>query len=178
MEFIMSKEIKIDPRRKLVTKTNFKGIIVYGNDEFTKKSGFKKEEYIFKPHNIIRHPDMPKIIFEEMWKNIKKKKNFFSIVKNKTKSGNYYWVWTDFEIELDHSNLPDYYIATRRAVPSAAKKEIIKLYDELLVLEKTDSLQVAREYLEWFLKEKKMDFNEYMLSLLKKKSLTERLRGF
>jgi len=175
---INNKEIKVDPRKKIVTKTNFKGHIVFGNEEFIKKSGFSKEEFRFKNHNIIRHPDMPKIIFKMMWNNLKNNKNFVAIIKNKTKSGNYYWVNTDFYIELDHSNLPDYYTAYRRAVPKFAKKEISKLYKDLLEIEKNGTLADSENYLNNFLKEKNTTFEEYTLSLLNKKTFLEKLRFF
>lgn len=174
----MNKEIKLHPRKKIVTKTNFKGNIVYANDEFSNMSGYTKKEFIFKSHNIIRHQDMPKTIFKLMWKSLRAKSNFLAIIKNKTKCGNFYWVTTDFDIELDHSNLPDYYTATRRAVPKYAKKEIEKLYSNILNIEETQSLEDASIYLNSFLEDKGYSFCEYIDSILKKKSFFEKVKGF
>ncbi len=54
-----------------------------------------------QPHNIIRHPAMPKVIFKVLWDNLKKGNNYHAIVKNMAESGRYYWVITDFDISKD-----------------------------------------------------------------------------
>jgi len=58
----------------LISKTNPKGIITYVNNLFCKISGYTREELLGKPHNIVRHPDMPKTVFKELWETIKDKK--------------------------------------------------------------------------------------------------------
>ncbi|MEJ2500674.1 MAG: PAS domain S-box protein, partial [Campylobacterales bacterium] len=59
----VDEEIKLDPKKYIVSKTDPKGIIEYGNDYFVEISGYKESELIGQPHNIIRHPDMPKVVF-------------------------------------------------------------------------------------------------------------------
>ncbi len=77
----------------LVSKTDPNGIITYVNDNFCKISGFSKEELIGKPHNIVRHPDMPKEVFADMWRTIKEKKRLWSgVIKNRKKDGGSYYV--------------------------------------------------------------------------------------
>lgn len=77
----------------IVSKTDIKGNITYVNEEFTKISGYTKDELIGKPHNVVRHPDMPKKAFEEMWDTIKnQKKTWKGKVKNRKKDGTHYWV--------------------------------------------------------------------------------------
>ena len=76
----------------LLSETDEKGFIRYANDEFCEISGFSLEELIGKPHNIVRSPDMPKAAFEDLWKTIQSGKVWNGIVKNKTKSGDFYWV--------------------------------------------------------------------------------------
>jgi len=76
----------------IVSKTDPKGIITYVNDNFCKISGYSKEELIGKPHNIIRHPDMPKEIFKDMWDTIKRGEIWRGIIKNRKKDGGEYWV--------------------------------------------------------------------------------------
>ena len=72
----------------LISKTNPKGIITYVNNLFCKISGYTKEELLGKPHNIVRHPDMPKTVFKELWETIKDKKQpWTGIIKNRTKQG-------------------------------------------------------------------------------------------
>lgn len=77
---------------QIVSKTNLEGIINYVNDDFIKISGFSEQELIGAPQNIVRHPDMPEMVFAEMWKKIKDCQPWTGIVKNRCKNGNYYWV--------------------------------------------------------------------------------------
>lgn len=73
--------------------TTEKGVIVTGNEVFTRISGFLAEELVGKPHNIIRHPDMPRAAFYTVWKNLKAGKPFSGYVKNMAKDGACYWVF-------------------------------------------------------------------------------------
>ncbi|RXJ85480.1 PAS domain-containing protein [Arcobacter cloacae] len=86
------KEIKLCKKIMIVSETNEKGIIKYANDDFCKIAGFTKEELIGNPHNLVRHKDMPKAAFEDLWNTIKSGKIWKGIVKNRTKDGGYYWV--------------------------------------------------------------------------------------
>ena len=88
----MEKEILLDKKIMIVSETDEKGNILYANEDFCKISGFSKEELIGRPHNIVRHPDMPRTAFRTLWDDVKKGKEWRGIVKNKTKDGNYYWV--------------------------------------------------------------------------------------
>ena len=76
----------------IVSKTDTKGIITYVNDNFCEISGYESYELIGKPHNIVRHPDMPKEIFQEMWAMIKRGEIWRGIIKNRKKDGGEYWV--------------------------------------------------------------------------------------
>lgn len=89
---ITNREILLDPGAILVSQTDLKGYITDANDAFVAISGFTREELIGANHNIVRHPDMPKEAFEDLWKTIKQGKPWTGLVKNRTKSGNYYWV--------------------------------------------------------------------------------------
>jgi len=85
-------EVMMKPGTLLVTRTNLKGIITYANDAFIEISGFTKEELIGSNHNVVRHPDMPPAAFEDLWMCLKAGKPWSAPVKNRTKSGDYYWV--------------------------------------------------------------------------------------
>ncbi|NPA60016.1 MAG: PAS domain S-box protein, partial [Epsilonproteobacteria bacterium] len=76
----------------IISETNLKGIITDTSQAFCHISGYKKEELIGKPHNIIRHPDMPKEAFKDMWKTIQDNKVWTGSVKNIRNDGSYYWV--------------------------------------------------------------------------------------
>ncbi|OCL92277.1 PAS domain-containing protein [Aliarcobacter thereius] len=88
----MSKEVKFGKDIIFVTETDEKGIIIFANDDFCKVSGYLLNELVGNPHNIVRHEDMPKDVFANLWKTIKSGKIWKGIVKNKTKNGDYYWV--------------------------------------------------------------------------------------
>ncbi|WP_456404404.1 EAL domain-containing protein [Hydrogenimonas sp.] len=98
----------------IVSKTNPKGIITYVNDAFCKISEYSKEELLGKPHNIVRHPDNSPEIFRQMWDTIKKRKEIWQgVIKNRTKSGKFYYVQTTIKPILDQNGEVLEYIALR-----------------------------------------------------------------
>ena len=76
----------------IYSQTDLKGIIVEANDTFAAISGYAVEEMIGKPHNLVRHPDMPKEAFADLWHSLKQGRPWQGIVKNRRKDGGYYWV--------------------------------------------------------------------------------------
>ena len=170
-----SKEIKLSFEDILVSKTDINGRITYGNDKFMEVSGYSKEELIGTPHNIIRHPDMPKVIFYFMWQSIKRGRNIMAVVKNQSKNGNYYWVTTDFDIQKGRTGEIRNYIAFREPTPRKVIKEIEEIYRVLLDIEKDKGMDGSIEYLELFLSEKGMSYNEYIEDLAKPTSFREKI---
>ena len=88
----MSKETVLDKNAFLVSETDAKGIIKFANEDFCKIAGYKKEELLGSPHNMVRHSDMPKAAFKDLWQTVQSGKIWKGIVKNKTKDGGFYWV--------------------------------------------------------------------------------------
>jgi aerotaxis receptor len=86
-------EYKLDRETIIVSETDRKGKIIYANEAFCRISKYSKDELIGKPHSLLRHPDMPKAAFEELWRTIKSGKIWKGVVKNRTKDGGYYWVY-------------------------------------------------------------------------------------
>lgn len=76
----------------LVSETDLFGTITYANDAFVEVSGYKREELIGQPHNILRHPDMPAAAFADLWRSLKLGLPWSGLVKNRRKNGDYYWV--------------------------------------------------------------------------------------
>lgn len=76
----------------IVSKTDTRGVITYCNRTFMRISGFSEAELFGQPHNIIRHPDMPRGAFRLLWKQLQAGNEFFGYVKNLCKDGSYYWV--------------------------------------------------------------------------------------
>lgn len=85
-------ELKLNKDTMIVSETDEKGNIIYANNDFCTMAGYTKEELIGKPHNIVRHPDMPKAAFADLWKTIQAGQIWNGIVKNKSKDGSHYWV--------------------------------------------------------------------------------------
>ncbi len=113
-------------RSSIVSKTNSKGIITYVNDQFCEISGYTKDELIGKSHNILRHPDMHKDLFKEMWSTILKKQPWRGVVKNQKKDGTYYWVEATINPIMDNNGNIEEYIAVRNDITKT-----IQLHEEL-----------------------------------------------
>jgi PAS domain S-box-containing protein len=166
------KEVVLDPKKYIVSQTNPQGFIEYGNDYFIEISKYSEEELIGQPHNIIRHPDMPKIIFKMMWDRIKKGQNILALVKNLAKDGSYYWVITEFEPRRDAlSSQIISYTAFRRAAPRDAVSEITPLYKKLVELEESSGMESSEKYLRDFLESKKMTYDQYIDEIVQNKGL-------
>ena len=89
---VTDKEVLMKQSTILVTRTDLKGHILYANQDFIDISGFKQEELLGASHNIVRHPDMPPAAFEDLWWCLKAGRPWSALVKNRTKTGDYYWV--------------------------------------------------------------------------------------
>lgn len=89
---LTGRERSFDKSQRLISATDTAGKILYCNDEFEEVSGFKREELIGSPHNIVRHPDMPPAVYAHMWQCLKAGKCWMGIVKNRCKNGDHYWV--------------------------------------------------------------------------------------
>jgi PAS domain S-box-containing protein len=76
----------------LISRTDLKGKITYANQAFFEMCGYSEEELLGSPHNIVRHPDMPEIAFDDLWKTLKVGESWTGMVKNRCKNGDYYWV--------------------------------------------------------------------------------------
>ncbi len=148
-------EIVLDPKRYIVSETDEKGKITFCNDYFMEVSGYSEEELIGKPHSIVRHPDMPKVVFKLLWETISAGKNINAVVKNLAKDGRYYWIFTEFEIrkDTDTGKIIGYH-ASRKTISPHVIEIIANLYAELLKVEKSNGVEASQIYLINFLKEK------------------------
>lgn len=116
----------------IISQTDLQGTIVYANKKFCEISGYTAQELVGKPHNIIRHPDMPKAAFEKMWSAIQGGQAWNGLVKNLRKDGLYYWVETEILPIKDDEGKVMGYIAARKP---ASRKNILEnqeLYKKML----------------------------------------------
>lgn len=156
-------QIQLSDTRFIVSKTDAKGIITYANDYFIEISGYTEKELIGQPHNLVRHPDMPKVAFKLMWDRISKGHNFIAIVKNLAKNGSYYWVITDFEPKIDPiTNEIIAHTAFRKAASNKAIVAIAPIYATLLKIEEEDGIEASEIFLRGFLEENKTTYDEFI----------------
>lgn len=163
---IIDEEVQWDKTKTIVSKTDVFGTILYANDVFSNTCEYSTIELVGEPHNIIRHPDMPKVAFKVLWDALKKGENFHAIVKNLTRTGRYYWVITDFTIEKDEEGKITGYTARRKAVPDGVVKKIEPIYKTLLDIEKLKGEKASEMYFEAYLNEEVgKSYNEFVVDL-------------
>ncbi len=151
-------EIVLDPKRYIVSETDEKGKITFCNDYFIEICGYSKEELLGQPHSIIRHPDMPKVVFKLLWQTISQGKNINAVVKNLAKDGRYYWIFTEFESRKDTDTGKIIgYTASRKSISKHVIGVISDLYAKLLEVEKSKGVEESEKYLIDFLKSKGED---------------------
>lgn len=118
--------------RVIISETDDKGIITYANRKFCEISGYSSDELVGQPHNIIRHPDMPKAAFQKMWETIKGGQSWHGLVKNLRKDGLYYWVETEITIVKDDDGNTTGYVAARRPASRQNIDETAAVYANML----------------------------------------------
>jgi len=119
----------------IVSSTDLKGIITYANRKFCEIADYTKKELTGKNHNIVRHPDMPKAAFQDLWDTLKAGKEWTGIVKNLRKDGRYYWVYSHITPVFDESGNVTGYTAARRPASETEIEESSALYKEMLAQE-------------------------------------------
>ena len=149
----------------IVSKTDLNGKITYGNALFIRMSGYEESELIDHPHNILRHEDMPALVFKLLWKRIKEGKEIFAYVKNKTKAGDYYWVFAHVTPSFDTNRKISNFHSVRRKPTKKALDVIIPLYATLLQKERSGGISASEAALEQLLKDKGVSYDEFILSL-------------
>ena len=161
----VEKEIVIPENTILVSKTDTQGKIVYANQEFMKVSGYTESQLMGHPHNMIRHPDMPRVVFKMLWEYLKRGSEIHAYVKNRSKDGSYYWVLANvFPIfDLDHKIIG--YHSSRRHPKSETLAIIEPIYKGLLEIEKTGGLEASQKYLNQLLESKGVDYDQFILSI-------------
>lgn len=164
-----NQEIMMDPNEIIVSKTDLKGRITYGNSTFLKFAGFAEAELIGTQHNIIRHPDMPRGVFKLFWDTLQRGEEIFAYVKNISSDGSYYWVLANVTPSVDESgNVLGYYSVRRKPNPRAVTV-VGNLYREMLAAERNagarDAIQASTQILESHLKDKQLSYEQMILTM-------------
>jgi len=152
--------------KTLLSVTDAQGIITYCNKYFVETSEYEEWELAGAPHSIVRHPDMPKVIFQLIWEKIQNEGNIIAIVKNLTKSGRYYWSITDFVKIEDENGKIISYTAYRKPVPEKALEKIIPFYEMLCEIENLKGLNTSRGYIEGYLDSLQTNYVAFIQNLI------------
>jgi len=153
----------------IVSRADAEGNITYTNPIFMKISGYSQGELLGKPHAILRHPDMPKVVFKYLWDNIKQGNDVVAYVKNLCKDGSCYWVLATVKMAKNPDGSFRNYLSTRRRMKGKAREVIPALYARWLEAEKEGGLEASEKLFNEFLAENGItdaeSFNQFMQNL-------------
>ncbi len=128
--FDMFIETAVPHNELIISRTDLKGIITYVNETFAEISGYKPDELIGKPHNIVRHPNMPKSVYADLWQTIKQEKTWNGYVKNLRKDKGYYWVEAQISGVYKDGELIEYK-SIREPISREKKIQMQRTYDQM-----------------------------------------------
>jgi len=159
------RELTFPDNEIIVSKTDTKGKITYGNNLFLKMAGYAEKELLGAPHNIIRHPDMPKIVFKLLWDTVQKGQEIYAYVINKSKNGDFYWVFANVTPSYDNKgNIIGYHSVRRKPSPNAL--EVIKpIYKQLIHAEKNGGIASSGKLFNDLLAKNGGRYDKFILSI-------------
>jgi PAS domain S-box-containing protein len=153
----------------IVSMTDLKGLITYGNRIFIEYSGYSEAELLGAQHNIVRHPDMPRGMFKLLWDKIQNKEECFAYVKNMAKDGSFYWVFSNVTPVFDPAGNVTGYFSVRRKPNQSGIKTMSEIYRRMLDEENRASAANAPvasiRLLTDILKEKGLSYEEFILAI-------------
>ncbi len=153
----------------IVSKTDLKGRITYGNRIFMEFSGYSEKELIGVQHNIIRHPDMPRGVFKFLWDTIGQGKECCAYVKNLAKDGSFYWVFANVTPDYGRNGQCNGYFSVRRKPSKSGVDVMTDVYRAMLQEEEKagprDAMNASLGWLVNVLTQKGVSYEELVLSL-------------
>lgn len=153
----------------IVSMTDLKGRITYGNRIFIEFSGYSEKELLGTQHNIVRHPDMPRAVFQLLWDKIQKREECFAYVKNMAKDGSFYWVFTNVTPIYDEGGTPVGYLSVRRKPKRSGVETASAVYAAMLEAEKkagpANAIAASTKLLVDILNEKGLSYDELVLAI-------------
>jgi PAS domain S-box-containing protein len=163
------RELFIPDDACIVSKTDPKGLITYGNRLFIEMSGYSERELLGIQHNIVRHPSMPRGIFQLLWDTLKSQQEFNGYIKNITRDGSYYWSFANVTPSLAPDGTLLGYYSVRRRPRTEGVAVIQDLYREMLAAEKEagrkDAVATSMAILKERLSSKGVEYDEFVLTL-------------
>lgn len=165
----LEKEVTLKDDDLIVSKTDKKGKITYANRRFMSISGYSEQMLLGEPHNIIRHPDMPRGVYRLMWKMLQEGQEFFGFVKNRCLDGSYYWVFANVTADLDQQGDTQGYFSVRRQPPRSVIPMCEDIYRQMRDIEVrhpgNDGVNRSMAWLLEQIEQMAPSFNEAMISL-------------
>ena len=153
----------------IVSMTDPKGRITYANRIFIEFSGYSEQELLGTQHNIIRHPDMPRAVFKLLWDKISNKEECFAYVKNMSKDGGFYWVFTNVTPTFDPAGNITGYFSVRRKPKLSGIEAVTPLYAAMLEAEQkagpANAIEASGKLLADVLKQKGLSYDQLVLAI-------------
>jgi PAS domain S-box-containing protein len=153
----------------IISKTDTKGKITYGNRTFQDYSGFTEHDFLGVQHNIVRHPDMPRAVFKLLWDEVQAGREVFAFVKNLRQDGSFYWVFANVTPSYDLNNKVVGYFSVRRKPNRQALPHVANLYQKMLSAERQagshDAIQASTNVLLEALNSARLSYGAWVLNL-------------
>lgn len=127
------------PDELIVSKTDLRGVITYANDVFLRISRYELDDVIGRPHNLIRHPEMPRAVFALLWQTLSEGRELFAYINNLASDGAHYWVLAHVTPSYAADGAVIGYHSNRRRPAAGAVRAITPLYRQLLEEERRHS---------------------------------------
>lgn len=154
----------------IVSKTDLQGRITYANAVFLRVAAYTEDEVLGQPHNLVRHPDMPRAVFQLAWEVMEAGEEIFAYVLNLAGDGAHYWVLAHMTPTFDASGRPIGYHSSRRTCDPTALRAVQQVYAQLLAEEgrhagKKEGLAASRALLDQLLADTGLTYDAWVWSL-------------
>jgi len=147
----------------ICSRTDPRGVITFINSTFTHVTGFERDEALGKPHNIIRHPNVPRALYYLMWETIRQGETFFGITLNRCKNGDHYWTLGYFHPDECNGEIIGYRSTRRGLRKEELKRQVAQLYKTVrqaeLAKPRNEQIEVGLNCLQKELK--KLGYSDY-----------------
>ena len=155
----------------IVSKTDLRGVITYANDVFLRVSGYDMHEVIGRPHNVIRHPDMPRAVFQLLWDTLADGRELFAYINNLASDGAHYWVLAHVTPSYGSDGRIVGYHSSRRRPSARAVEQVQPLYTRLLAEERRQpnakaAAAASTELLGQVLAEQTSSYDQFVWSII------------
>ena len=167
---LTGREVSFLPEEIIVSKTDTRGVITYANDVFLRIAGYEESEVLGVPHNLIRHPDMPRCVFRLLWERLEAGREVFAYVVNRCVNGDHYWVLAHATPTFDGTGGITGYHSSRRVPSPEAVEKIRALYRSLREVEQAAGsgeagVAAGTRALEAALEALGLDYDQFVFSL-------------